>query len=165
MPIQGGDVVAKNILAFGQRFTTEVDRDMEQVRDLMDVTVTKNMTLTDHSLSDLAAMGHPYARRAPQAIHSPGYMVHRQSGALEASKYSGTDKASILGGKLLAKAFIGVDPGRAAHARMVVFGTSKMVPRDFLLGSLGELKNAAFELLRRSLKGAVISFNGQKARV
>lgn len=165
MPIQGGELVAKNILAFGNKFRAEVDVDFERVRDLLDSRVKKNTGLTDHSLADLRRLGHPYARRAPQEIHSPGYQVHTQSGALQDARFSGTDKASVGSGKLSARAFVGFDPSKAPHAASVVYGTSKMVPRDPLVGSLGEVKERAFDLLSRSLRGAVINFNGERRKV
>lgn len=40
------------------------------------------ITLTDHSLKDLAAMGHPYAKRDPHNPHDPPEQVHVQSGDL-----------------------------------------------------------------------------------
>ena len=162
MPVQGGDVVAKNILAVGGRFRAEVDADMENVRGILDSAVTKNIGLTDHTQRDLSAIGHPYARRAPQEIHSPRYQVHRQSGQLMESKFSGTDKAAVGGGRLSARAYVGV---KAAHAPHVVYGTSKMVPRDFLMGSLGEVRDRAMDVLRRSLRGAVINFAGERRKI
>ena len=175
MPINGADVVSKNIAKFGGGFIKELNRDMEQVRLILDKAVEKNISLADHSQADLAAMGHPYSVRAPQAIHSPGYQVHEQSGRLRAGKYSGTEKAeasgvdfisrtSFLRGKIGASAFVGINES-VRHAFFVVFGTSKMVPRDFLIGSLGEVREQAFEILRRSLNGFTISFNGEKVKL
>ena len=42
------------------------------------------LSLSDHSLADLAAMGHPYAVRAPNPPHSPEELVHEQMGDLRA---------------------------------------------------------------------------------
>ena len=175
MPVNGGDVVAKNIAKFGDGFLRQVDKDMENVRALLDKTVDKNISLSDHSQSDLAALGHPYARRAPQEIHSPGYQVHEQSGELRRGKYSGTDKASSAGvdfqsrtsfarGQIGARAFVGINEA-IQHAFYVVYGTSKMVPRDFLIGSLNEAKEKAFDILRRSLNGFTINFNGERVKL
>lgn len=162
MPIQNADVVAKNIVAFGGAFRSEVDKDMEAVREVLDSTVDRNISLTDHSQRDLDLMGHPYATRAPQAIHDPRYQVHEQTGKLRGSKFSGTDKAAVIGGSLNARAYVGV---KAEHAKYVVYGTSKMVPRDFLMGSLGEVREKAFRILRTSLRGAVINFGGQQVKL
>lgn len=44
----------------------------------------KMISLDDHTLQELAEMGHPYARRDPQPIHDPIEQVHEQTGALRA---------------------------------------------------------------------------------
>ena len=44
--------------------------------------VVESATLEDHSLDELAKLGHPYALRSSSSIHSPSYLVHRQSGRL-----------------------------------------------------------------------------------
>lgn len=161
MPIKGADLVSKNIIAFGGGFLKEVNRDMEEVRGILDNAVKKNITLTDHSMEDLSAMGHPYAARAPQQIHSPSYQVHIQSGELARGRYSGTHKATLFGGQLKARAYVGI-ANSVTHALFVIYGTSKMVPRDFLVGSLGEVKEQIWETLSRSLKNAVVNFNGER---
>lgn len=165
MAIQGAEVVGKNILAFGKGFLREVNKDMDSVRKLLDDRVEANMSLTDHSLKDLAIMGHPYAARAPQSIHSPEYQVHQQTGRLLKAKYSGIEKAEVTGGSLTAAAFVGIHQSEAAHAIPVIYGTWKMVPRDFLRGSLNEVWQQAVDGLRRSLRGAVVSFDGDQVRL
>lgn len=164
MPINGADVVSKNIVIFGGRFLEEVNRDMDQARVLLDKAIEKNISLQDHTLEDLASLGHPYAKRAPQELHVPGYQVHTQSGELKSGKFSGTDKASVSGGRLEARAYVGISDS-VKHAPFVVFGTSKMVPRDFLVGSLGEVRMQIWEVLKRSLNQAVVSFNGEETRL
>lgn len=164
MPVKGTEIVSKNIIAFGGKFLSEVNKDMEKARDILDKRVEKNISLTDHSLKDLSVMGHPYAARAPQRIHSPSYQVHSQSGEMRRGKFSGTDKASVLGGQLSARAYVGISEG-VKHAPFVVYGTSKMVPRDFLIGSLGEVRDQIWEALSRSLKSAVVSFQGERRQL
>lgn len=161
MPVMGAGVVSKNILVFTKGFLKQVDRDMDNVRRLLDKQVEKNTSLDDHSLSDLRAMGHPYARRAPQEIHTPPFQVHAQSGKLKRARYSGTEKAAVMSGRLSARAFVGINSS-VSYALNVVLGTSKMVPRDFLVGSLGEVREKAFMTLKRSLNKAVVTFNGEK---
>lgn len=165
MPIQGADLVSKNIVKFGGNFLREVNKDMEKARKILDKAIDKNISLSDHSQADLAALGHPYASRAPQAIHSPGYQVHEQSGRLREGKYSGTDPADVsLFGNLTARAYVGINES-VRHAFFVVYGTSKMVPRDFLVGSLGEVREQIWQTLKRSLSQAVVSFNGETERL
>ena len=164
MPVTGADLVAKNIAKFGDRFLSEVNKDMEKARNILDKAVYRNISIQDHTLSDLAGLGHPYARRAPQTIHDPAYQVHVQSGELRDNKYSGTEQASIRGGKLMAQAFVGINE-RVRHAFYVVYGTSKMIPRDFLIGSLSEVRDQIYKTLKGSLGQAVVSFNGETQRL
>jgi len=156
-------VVAQNIVRFTKGFLREVNKDMEKVRKLLDDRVEANISLSDHSLKQLADMGHPYATRSPQHIHDPEYQVHSQSGVMLAGKFSGTERVSIRSGKLVASAFVGIEG--VAHAVHVIFGTSRMIPRDFLDGSLQEEAGEARKLLGRSLKNVVVNFNGKKVKL
>jgi hypothetical protein len=161
MPVKGTQIVARNIIKFGGGFTAHVNKVMNTVKDRLDAQVTLNMSLTDHSPRDLAAEGHPYARRHGSQgipIHDPYWLVHTQSGRLLSSKKSGTVPAEINGGRLTAVAWCGVDEGIAPHALNVYWGTSKMIPRDFLHGSLDQIRPEVFTVLQDNLKGLVQSF-------
>ena len=162
--LAGAETVAKNLKSVQKRFLNEVNADMERVRKLLDERIGRNISLSDHSLSDLADLGHPYAARAPQAIHQPDYQVHVQSGKMLASKHSGVKPASVSAGKLTATAYAGVSD-QVEHALYVVLGTSKMIPRDFLTGSLNEVKDQTINILRRSLKNTTVNFNGEKTKL
>ena len=161
--VDGGNIVAKNIIAFGKKFLAEVNDDMERVRFVLDAAVTRNISLTDHTLKDLADMGHPYSRRSGTSLHDPNYQVHRQSGDLLRGKFSGVETANIISGTLDAAAWVGIQG--VDYAVHLVFGTSKMLPRDFLRGSLSEVREEALNILRRSLNNAVVSFDGEQVRL
>ena len=45
MPVKGGDLVSKNIIAFGGKFIAEVNKDMEKTRDILDKRVDKNISI------------------------------------------------------------------------------------------------------------------------
>lgn len=86
-----------------------------------DKQVKKNISKTDHTLADLARMGHPYARfntgsvvgailrgagkksqrgwLASKKIHSPSYLVHKQSGGLLDAFYSIDSSEGLTRGK------------------------------------------------------------------
>lgn len=162
--VKGTDVLAKNIVKFTNGFLKQVNADMRASAFVLDKAIEKNISLTDHTLKDLADMDHPYSRRHTGNLHDPQYQVHTQTGRLLDSKFSGSDPASIDGGQLRARAYAGVSE-RVPHAIPVIYGTRKMVPRDFLRGSLMEVKDRIFETLSRSLKNTVISFNGDKAKL
>lgn len=165
MVVRGTEVVARNIKSFGGGFIGQVNRTMAKVKTLMDISLTKNITLTDHSLEDLASLGHPYSKRhGPQGmrLHEPSYQVHTQSGELLGAKKSFVIPARIAGGELVSGAVIGLDENKAKHAVYVIFGTSRgqggMVPRPVLSGSRDEVAEKALLIIGTDLKGLVINF-------
>ena len=161
MSVRGGDLVAKNIIRYGNGFLKTVNATMETVSKIMDVQVTKNMSLEDHSPQSLAALDHPYAKRHGEKgiqIHNPYWQVHKRSGELMGSKNRGTTKASINFGRLKASAFVELDDKKAEHAKYIIFGTSKMIPRPLLIGSLNQIKNKAFDVIKDRLRNLTVGF-------
>ena len=155
MSVRGADIISKNIIRYGGGFLKTVNATMEKVSKIMDNQVAKNMSLQDHSPQALAALGHPYARRHGEKgmpIHDPYWQVHKQSGKLLRSKNKGTTKASINFGALKASAFVELDDSKAEHAKYVIFGTSRMIPRPLLIGSLNQVKGKAFNVIKGDLR-------------
>ena len=160
----GGDVLAKNIVKFTTGFLREVNIDMQKAEIILKGKIKTNISNTEFSQRDLAKMGHPYSRRNPKSIHDPEYTVHRQSGNMLSNLKSGTVKASVMSGRLDAEAFAGIDDN-VDYAKYVIYGTSKMVPRDFLRGSLFEVSDKIKQILKRSLNNVTISFRGKQVRL
>jgi len=105
--------------------------------------ILERSTLTDHTLADLEAMDHPYSTRKPQQIHDPNWSVHTQEGSLAAA----TQKSVVhVGNESTGK--VALNESVAPHARYVIMGTVKMIPRDFLRGSLDELREDLKKLIR-----------------
>jgi hypothetical protein len=141
---------------------------MDKARARLDHEVTQNMNLRDHSLAYQAKMGHPYASRwgsQGMAIHDPFWLVHTHSGALLGSKESKVVEAVISGGRLVASAYVRLDERQAKHAVYLIWGTSKMIPRDFLHGSLAKAKDDLFAIIKRGLKDAVVEFQGEETKL
>lgn len=89
------------------------------------------ISLSDHSLADLAKMGHPYGFKHPAIIHDPDEMVHRQTGeyldALKVSKpSSGADREIVEGN-------VGIEGNAEMEQldRFIQLGTSKMRARPW----------------------------------
>jgi len=135
MAVRGADVVAKNIIRFGGNFTKHVNKVMKEVSVIMDNQVTKNMTLEDHTMK-----------------------VHKRSGELVRSKERGTIDANITFGALRAGAFVKLDENKAEHAKYIIFGTSKMIPRPLLMGSVNQIKNKAFKVIKNNLRDLTMRF-------
>lgn len=158
MPISGADIVAKNIIKYQQGFIKATNLVMRNIEGMLDQEITKNISLTDHSLQDLAKLRHPYGFGKGE-LHDPNYQVHTQSGTLLSSKSSGTEDADINeGGTLKASAFVQLDPGIAPHAIFVVYGTSKMIPRPVMSASRDKLKPDILDFIQSNLKDLKVSF-------
>jgi len=99
-------------------------------------------------------MGHPYAARNPQNIHEPPWLVHRQSGDLQKDMI----KVEVYENP---DGYIGNYGFRATErAIYIVGGTTKMVPRDVVRGTLGQHREALLDTMREVLKdrfGGLIS--------
>ena len=161
MSVRGADLVAKNIIRYGGRFLETVNKTMKKVSLVMDNQVTKNISLRDHSLEELRMLGHPYAKRHGEKgipLHNPYWQIHERTGKLMDSKESGTTKASILLGNLSASAFVGFDEKKAEHAKYIVWGTSKMIPRPVLIGSVNQIKDKAFKVIKGDLGALTVGF-------
>lgn len=126
------------------------------LRDL----VKQNISLTDHTLADLAAMGHPYARRhgsiqihrsGSNALANPENRVHTHTGRLVSSLRSGPTPNG-LGYR------VELDPKVAPHAAYVLSGTRLMLPRDVIADTA-----AAPDVKRRMLR-AVVTVLGKELR-
>jgi len=121
--------------------------------------VSSNISLTCHSLADLAAMGHPYAIAHLNNPHSPYYQVHMQSGHMRARLTSDTaiDTQEIRGGVGFtgeAEESLKAPGSTHSYLRCVIFGTHLMVSRYFLTGSLDEVKDQIQKRLVKDMSKA-----------
>jgi hypothetical protein len=99
------------------------------------------ISATDHTLKDLAKMGHPYGFKHPQEIHDPDVIVHIQSGryekALKVQKPSSYADRSIIEGKV---GIMGDEAMETLDQRLQL-GTAKMRARpweQYLVDHKGE---------------------------
>lgn len=117
--------------------------------------IKKNISLTDHSLAELRALDHPYARRhgeRGQPIHEPYWLVHTRGAGLIRAMYSGviSENGRTVDG------YVGFDIAAAPHATYVIFGTIKMIARDFMTPSLN--------VVIPKLRGKIIRRLGKEMR-
>lgn len=165
MPVTGSEIVLSNITKLGGGFAKHVKKTFTKVVNMLDEDVTRNMSLTDHGPKELAKLDHPYAtRHGPRgkAIHDPWWLVHRQSGKLLSSKKKGVSDVGIEGKKVSVFGYVGLDEKVAPHALAVIWGTSVMIPRDPLSGSLFNpmFKDKAQSYITSNLKHFIVNFKG-----
>ena len=153
--LEGTEVVIQRIGRTKEEFEKSLNRVLTSSVDLLSKGVKKNIGLTCHSLERLAEMGHPYAVRNPFNPHpgGPVYLVHKQSGNLISSMRSGV---THLPGSGVYTGYVGVDETEAPYARYVIMGTRKMVARNFLTGSLDEVRDEIFNKFINGLRQTII---------
>lgn len=122
--------------------------------------VKQNISLTDHSLADLAAKDHPYARRhgsiqihqsGSTAIVNPAFRVHSQSGTMLRALQQGPIPGAI-GWR------VEIDGNAAPHAKFVIYGTRVMLPRDVVHGT------AAAPAVRKEMFRKIVQVLGKRLR-
>lgn len=120
----------------------------------------RNVSLTDHSLRDLAELDHPYARRHGSIqIHRdpspdiavPEARVHTHSGRLLRSLDGG-----LVAGRTAYR--VGFDSTVAPHAKFVELGTRTMLPRDVLSHT------AAAPAVKKRMMLAIVRVLGKQLR-
>lgn len=122
-------------------------RALKEAADTLEEKISENAGLTDHSLQDLADIGHPYSKASPRNIHRPKFKVHSQSGDLQ----SAIGQVKVGKDKIL----VGVDASKAPHIRHVILGTSRMVARDFITGSFKQVEEKLREIINNSVNEIV----------
>lgn len=127
--------------------TKKLQRGLKEAAQVLEDKIIENASLEDHSLKELEKLGHPYASRNPQEIHTPSYQVHTQSGDLvDAVSQRQINQYAID---------VGVDETKAPHVVHVIYGTSKMVARDFIRGSYLEVIGKIRGIVQRSIRDGV----------
>ncbi len=115
----------------------------EEVREQ----IVENASLADHSLDDLARLGHPYSVERGGTLHTPSFLVHRQSGQLRRN----VEKKQV-------NQFtfdIGVDPNRVPYILAVVLGTRFLVARDFIRAGLLQAGKKVEKIFNKAVKKSV----------
>lgn len=111
----------------------------------------KQISLSDHTLEELALLGHPYSTRyATDSFAHPDEQVHIQSGnLLEGSRIERKDTAGVVSVQLVNDAPEYVD---------LRFGTSRMRIRDPGGAALRDALPAIKARFKEEVKAAVISY-------
>lgn len=141
--------MAKKRPLMGLRFsvTKQMTAALHEGADVLEEAMAENISLDDHTLEELARLGYPYSTRNPQQIHTPDFQVHTQSGRmLDALTQRQINQYAID---------VGVDDSQAPEIVHVLYGTSKMVARNFVSGTYEQVKPILTRLMRNALAKAV----------
>lgn len=117
--------------------------------ELLETNMKKHASLTDHSLKDLADMGHPYStRKSKDSGPHPDYEVHSQSGTLQENIIKNWYSTNTMAG-----VEVGVLESDVPYIKYLIEGTAKMRPRDFISHSAIESTDGIGIALTTSILG------------
>jgi len=126
--IEGLQNVLQNIAMIGPIETAKMNNRIIVAGNILESAVKDHASNTDHTLKELADMGHPYSNRytADSGPH-PDDIVHSQSGTLlaniEKNQNLNTVRASVE---------VGVSKSNVPYIGYLINGTSKQRPRNFI---------------------------------
>ncbi len=112
-------------------FSKKLKGGLREAAEILQEKMKENASLTDHTLKDLARMGHPYSVRNPNNPHEPPYLVHEQTGDLK-------NQIEITSSPKELSLVVGVDGDKVPYIAYIIHGTSKMIARNFLAESFTE---------------------------
>jgi hypothetical protein len=96
--------------------------------NIVEANIKQHASLTDHTLKELADMGHPYSKRYPaDSAPHPDNVVHRQSGTLYANIEKSENFTTVH-----STVEVGVSEDKVPYIGDLITGTSKMRPRNFI---------------------------------
>lgn len=88
--------------------------------------IDKVISLDDHTLAELRALGYPYSTdKSEGGIHGDDRLVHEQTGKLRSSIKVSPPEATT------SRTFSVFVTSTAEHMKYLIFGTSRMRPRRF----------------------------------
>jgi len=127
--IQGLQNVLQNIAMIAHIETAKMNNKIIMAGNLVENAVKNQASETDHSLTKLAEMGHPYSRNygTNSGPHGDDTIVHSQNGLLLAN----IEKTENLN-SIRSTVEVGVDEGKVPYIGDLITGTSKQRPRNFI---------------------------------
>lgn len=125
---RGLDAIIKNLNAIPVMQQQHINEAMKFAGEELESAVIAKASISDYTIAELAAAGHPYAKRFGQdSASSPDEFINKQSGLLvnniEKVINIRDDKSVIA---------VGVLESKVPYIGFLINGTSKMRPRDFL---------------------------------
>lgn len=141
--IEGLDNVLNNIRNIIPSEIAKVNSRLSSAGDILEKNVKQNASLTDHTLEQLAKMGHPYSTRfAPDSGPHPDNIVHNQSGTL----YDAIQRNDNLS-DIVSSVEVGVSENDVSYIKDLIVGTPKMRPRNFLAKGLDDSKETVQSII------------------
>lgn len=141
----------------------QLGRTVKQMAKMVQTEMKKNSSVQDSHTADwLKQHGHPYTERN---LHSTP-IVHRQTDDEKVGKRGSdvhiSDNIEIFEGERKGDLEVGVDSNKVPYVEAVLFGTEKLISRDFIAFSL---LNTQKKLRKRVIKNLKESVRNQGKKV
>lgn len=137
--IQGLDSVLANVQQIIPNEAAKMNKRLSIAGEIVNQSVTSQASLTDHTLDQLAKMGHPYSTRyaVGNGPHGDDSLVHVQSGTL---KQNIVKNENLNTG--ISSVEVGVSEDSVPYISDLITGTPKMRPRNFLGEGFSKVSDA-----------------------
>lgn len=126
----------------------ELRRFIERLTEEAYMQIREDASLQDHSLDDLAALGHPYSRRFGSDTLHADYLLHQQSGTWLSML---TRAVQDLGNKIEGRVTAG-----AWYAFLLEYGTVFMRPRPIIAQNAEVVRQKVADALG-GLRAAIVA--------
>jgi hypothetical protein len=126
--LEGLNAVLQNIRNIVPKETAKMNARIAIAGGIVETSVKEQASLTDHTLKELADMGHPYSKRYPvDSAPHPDNEVHRQSGLL----YDNIEKQENLN-QVHSTVEVGVSEDKVPYIEDLITGKGRQRPRNFI---------------------------------
>jgi HK97 gp10 family phage protein len=142
--VEGLDTIFQNMDLAVRKVVSAENAQLKLAGKVVHEAVKNQAGLTDHTLDDLADLGHPYSTRFPDnnGPHGDDTLVHIQSGLLQAN----IEKAEDLN-DTVSQVAVGVSASKVPYITDLMEGGPKMRPRRFINRAFDISKPIVAEIL------------------
>ena len=127
---------------FAEGIRKRTNKTVRQMANTLKKEVEKNVSIDDeHTPKELKRLGHPYKT---ENLHDAP-LVHRVSHNL-------SDNIEIFKTNRKDELLVGVDPEKVPYVEAVLFGSEKMISRDFLSYSLLNINKKLRKIIKKGMK-------------
>lgn len=156
--VRGLETVINNMNSLAPAVLSHLEMAVQEAGKELYATVNEHISLTCHTLADLASENHPYSVvYGEDSFDTPDDFVHIQSGKLFASVelIAEIDKDSAV-------IAVGVSEAKVPYIGYLIDGTSKMRPRDFLGNAMKERRDDLLAIIKYGIVNGLGSRGGTR---
>ncbi len=167
------DVLIGNIETLGTNGIKKLSVVADNIADFIKEELLKNIAVVDeHTLEELANMGHPYGYKGGESQHIETRITSRESGLpheeplIHSQSGKLKDAVKTIRANSYARVVMGagVDPEQVEYIKYLVHGTSKMIARPVFSYTWQKVRVDVLKRLKTGLAKSLSSKNQSKYR-